>query len=144
MANIHAVLDEAFKQRTAKYGNIKLHYTSQCDSHELPLEKHVVYLVYTHTRADGDHSILLTSEPPFDKWSSLDIPYLMTSMLLGVAWDLQRNTVVLLLKDVQEVKRIFFTYLCLSFVFLLTYFSVAYYQFVDLIFHWGWTEEIKC
>lgn len=130
MTNIHAVLDEAFKQGTAKYGNIKLHYTSQCDSHELPIEKHVVYLVYTYTRADADHSILLASEPPFDKWSSLDFPYLLTSMLLGVAWDLQRNTVVLLMKDVEEVKRIFFTYLCLSFEFLLTYyFPCSWFDF---------------
>ena len=144
VTNIHSVLDEAFKQGTAKYGNIKMHYTSQCDSHDLPIEKHVVYLVYTHTRADGDHSILLTSEPPFDKWSSLDFPYLLTSMLLGVAWDLQRNTVVLLMKDALEVKRIFFTYLCLSFVFLLTYFSVAYYHVLDLIFQWDWTVEIQC
>lgn len=133
VTNIHSVLDEAFRQETAKYGNIRLHYTSQCDSHELPIEKHVVYLVYTYTRADGDHSILLTSKPPFDKWSPLDFPYLLTSILLGVAWDLQRNTVVLLMKDAEEVRRIFFTYLCLSFVFLLTYFTVAYYHVLDLI-----------
>lgn len=64
---------------------------------------HVTHLIYTP--ADGERSILLSSEPPFDEWSSFEFPdSLKEFAVLGVAWDIQRNTMVLLLRDSNKVQ----------------------------------------
>ena len=107
MTNTHSVLDQAFKHGTVKHRRIKLHHTAQCDSHELSMTKHVTNLVYTYTKAGDNYSILLTSEPPFEKWSTFDFPDSLVNLLvLGVAWDIQRNTVVLLMKEPDKVEAV--------------------------------------
>lgn len=104
MTNIHTTLDLAFKSGIAKPGRIKLHHTARCDGHELSVKEHMTFFIYTYTGADGERSILLASEPPFEKWSLYDFPEeLKELLLLDVAWDIQRNAVVLLMKEPNEV-----------------------------------------
>lgn len=103
VSNIHSTIDQAFKDRIVERSRIKLYHTAQCDGHEVSIKEHVTHLIYTP--ADDQRSILLTSEPPFDKWSSFKFPdSLKEFSVLGVAWDIQRNTMVLLIKDPNEVR----------------------------------------
>lgn len=103
VTNIHSIIDQAFKDGTMKRGRIKLYHTAQCDGHVTSIKEHVTHLIYTP--ADEQHSILLTSEPPFDKWSSFELPDPLTEYLvLGVAWDIQRNTMVLLMRELNKVE----------------------------------------
>jgi len=107
VTNIHTTLDQVFKAGTVKRERIKLHHTAQCDGHEVPIRKHVTYLIYTYTSVGEERSLLLTSEPPFEKWSSFDFPESLKDLLvLDVAWDIQRNTVVLLMKEPKEVRSV--------------------------------------
>lgn len=106
MTNVHSTLDEAFKHGSVKRGKIKLQHTAQCDGHELSFREHVTYLIYTYTKDGDERSILFASEPPFEEWSSFHLPKSLTYLsVLGVAWDIQRNTAVLLMKEPNEVKQ---------------------------------------
>lgn len=101
--SIHPIIEQAFKDGTVERDRIKLHHTVHCDRHEILITEHAVHLVYTP--ASGEYSILLTSKPPFDIWSPIKLPDQMKSFtVLGVAWDIQRTTVVLLVKDPFKVE----------------------------------------
>lgn len=103
MANIHSIIDQAFKDGTVEHGRIKLYYSSQCGGHDISITHHLTHLIYTP--AHDEPSILLTSEPPFDKWSSFQLVNQMKEFpVLGVAWDIQRNNMVLLMKEPNKVK----------------------------------------
>ena len=107
MSNIHSVIDQAFKDGLVERDNIRLHHTTQCDGHKVMIREHVTHLVYTP--ADGEHSVLLTSEPPFENWSPVEFPDQMKAFtVLSVVWDIQRNTMVLLMKDPNKVKALTF------------------------------------
>lgn len=107
LTNIHPTLDQAFKAGIAKPERITLHHTSQCDGRELWTREHVshlIYMIYTYIRNGEEISILLFSEPPFEKWTLFALPdSLKDLLLLSVACDIQRNTVVLLMKEPHEV-----------------------------------------
>lgn len=103
VANIHSIIDQAFKDGTVERGKIKLYHSAQCDGHEVSIKNHITHLIYTP--AHDEPSILLTSEPPFDKWSSFEFPDpLKEFLVLGMAWDIQRNTMVLLMKEPNKVE----------------------------------------
>lgn len=103
MANIHSIIDKAFKDGTVEHGRIKLYHSAQCDGHDISVKDHLTNLIYTP--ANDEPSILLTSEPPFDKWSSFELVNPLKDFpMLGVAWDIQRNTMVLLMREPNKVK----------------------------------------
>ncbi|XP_022784623.1 cation channel sperm-associated protein subunit beta-like [Stylophora pistillata] len=103
VSNIHPIIEQAFKDGTVERDRIKLHHTAHCDGQEILITEHAAHLVYTP--AGREHSILLLSEPPFDKWSSIELPDQIKSFaVLGVTWDIQRATVVLLMKDPFKVQ----------------------------------------
>lgn len=103
VADIHSTIHEAFRDGIVNRGRIKLYHTAQCDGHEVSFKEHMAHLIYKP--ADEEGSILLTSEPPFEKWTSLIFPDpLKEFSVLSMAWDIQRNTMVLLMKDPNKVQ----------------------------------------
>ena len=115
VSNIHPIIEQAFKDGTVERDRIKLHHTAHCDGQEILITEHAAHLVYTP--AGREHSILLLSEPPFDKWSSIELPDQIKSFaVLGVTWDIQRATVVLLMKDPFKVEAL---RLCLRSILML-------------------------
>lgn len=56
--------------------------------------------------------MLLKSEPPFEEWSSYELPSSLNDMVLvGVSWDIQRSVVILLLNELREVCRLSFAFI---------------------------------
>ena len=103
MANIQPIIDKAFKDGTVEHGRIKPYHSAQCDGHDISVKDHLTNLIYTP--ANDEPSILLTSEPPFDKWSFFELVNPLKDFpMLGVAWDIQRNTMVLLMREPNKVK----------------------------------------
>ncbi|XP_068707343.1 cation channel sperm-associated auxiliary subunit beta-like [Montipora foliosa] len=103
VTNIPKSLDQAFKAGSVTPGRLKFYHTSHCDRHDLLIRKQVSYLIYTDTMSDDETSMLLTSEPPFEEWSSYALPASLKDMLLlGVSWDIQRRAVVLLMKELKK------------------------------------------
>lgn len=103
VADIHSTVYQAFRDGIVNRGRIKLYHTAQCDGHEVSFKEHMAHLIYKP--AEKKRSILLTSEPPFEKWTSFNFPDpLKEFSVLGMAWDIQRNTMVLLMKDPNKVQ----------------------------------------
>lgn len=105
MTNIHSIIDQAFKDGTVEHGRIKLYHSAQCDGHDISIKDHLTNLIYTP--AHDEPSILLASEPPFDNWSPFELVNPLKEFpVLGVALDIPRNTMVLLMKEPNKVKPI--------------------------------------
>lgn len=48
--------------------------------------------------------MLLKSEPPFEEWSSYELPSSLNDVVIvGLSWDIQRSVVILLLNEPREV-----------------------------------------
>lgn len=78
----------------------------------MSLRKQVLYLIFTKTISGEETSMLLKSVPPFEEWSSYELPSSLNDMVLvGVSWDIQRSVVILLLTELREVCRVSFAFI---------------------------------